>query len=145
MHNFFITTAILMGFIFSGCATNEGPEYDGQSYSQMKQIQIGTVVGHRPVVISDTGVGSFVGAIVGGVLGSTVGHGDGSTLAALAGGLAGSYAGSEINKSDAQELTVELNSSQVVVVVTKGNEFHTGDRVQIIKDGNNVAAVKKLQ
>lgn len=135
----------LIALFIGGCATNKGPEYDGRSYSQMKKIQIGTIVGHRPVVISDTGTGSFLGAIVGGVLGSTVGRGNGRTLATLAGGLAGSYAGGEVNKSDAQELTVELNNSNVVVVVTKGNEFHTGDRVQIIKDGNNVAAVKKLQ
>ena len=135
---------IFIGLVMSGCATNSGPVYGGHSYRQIKQIEIGTVISHRPVIISDTGTGSFVGAIVGAVLGSTVGRGRGSVLASLAGGLAGSYAGSEINKADAQGLTVELNNSNIIVVVTKGNLFLNGDRIKIIKDGNRVAAVEKL-
>jgi outer membrane lipoprotein SlyB len=144
MRNFLVIVSVVGMILMSGCATNEGPEYEGSSYSQIKQVQIGTIISHRPVVISDTGAGSFLGAIVGGVLGSTIGGGDGSTLAALAGGLAGAYAGSEINKADAQELKVKLDDSSIVLVVTKGNEFLAGDRVRIVKDGNKVDLVEKL-
>jgi outer membrane lipoprotein SlyB len=145
MQKYLMGVVIITGLLFSGCATNTGPEYDGNTYAQIKQIEVGTILSERPVVISDSGTGSFVGALVGAVLGSTVGRGDGATLAMLAGGLFGSYAGSEINKANAQELTVEIDNSHAVVVVAKGNAFHAGERVKIIKDGNKVAAVEKLQ
>ena len=129
----------------SGCATNDGPEYDGSSYENMKRIQVGTVASERPVTISDSGGGKFLGAIIGAVLGSTMGSGNGSVLMALGGGLAGGYAGSEINKADAQELTVDLNTGETVVIVVKGDDLYMpGDRIKIIKDGNKVANVERL-
>jgi len=139
-----IVSILAIPFI-SGCAKNDGPEYDGSSYDNIKRFNIGKVIAERPVVISDSGAGMFLGAIVGAVLGSTMGGGNGSTLMALGGGLAGGYAGSEINKADAQELTVDLDSGETVVVVVKGDDVYViGDRIKIIKDGNKVADVQRL-
>lgn len=137
--------ALLAIFLLGGCATNKGPEYDGTSYKQIKRFEIGEVIAHRPVVISDDGKGTFLGAIIGTVLGSTVGRGHGTSLAMLGGGLAGGYAGSEVGKANGSELTVELDYGEVVVVVVKGvDHIVVGDRVKIIKDGNKVAQVDKI-
>ncbi|MCK4737545.1 MAG: hypothetical protein KAT10_03225, partial [Sulfurimonas sp.] len=73
--------------LFSGCATNTGPEYDGENYTQIKSYEIGTVTKSRPVVINDDGSGKFIGALVGAVLGSLIGSNKGSVLAMLGGGL----------------------------------------------------------
>nr|WP_321265718.1 glycine zipper 2TM domain-containing protein [uncultured Sulfurimonas sp.] len=140
-----VYASVLSLFLLGGCATNSGPEYNGNSYNQIKRYDIGRVVSQRPVVISDDGSGKFLGAIIGTVLGSTIGRGSGTTLAMLGGGLAGGYAGNEVGKANAEELSVELDNGDMVVVVVKGQEhFDVGDRVKIIKDGNKVAQVDKI-
>ena len=130
--------------LFTGCATNSGPEYDGNSYSQIKKVDTGVVIKSRPVTIKDDGTGKFLGAVVGAVLGSTVGHNSGKTLAVLGGGLAGGYAGNEIGKSNALELTIELDSGETIVVVVKHNNIIAGDRVRVIKDGNKASQVDRI-
>ena len=139
-------TALILIPMMNGCAAKDRPEYEGSSYDQIKRIQIGTVISERPVVVTDDGKGTFIGAITGVVLGSFIGGGRASSLGALGGGLAGAYAGSEVGKANAEELTVELTTGEVVVIVVKGeNTYHTGDRVKIIKDGNKVANIEKLE
>jgi len=137
---------ILLSFtiLITGCATNGVPEYDGKDYKQIKRYDTGVVTKSRPVVITDSGAGKFLGAIIGVVLGSTMGAGNGKTLTMLGGGLVGGYAGSEIAKANAQELSVALDNGEDVVVVIKGNKFESGDRVKIIKDGNKVAQVDRI-
>ena len=144
MKIFFLVSSVTIMLILSGCATNSGPEYDGNSYQEIKTYEIGTVKSVRPVVISDNGTGTFLGAIVGTVLGSVVGEGNGNTLATLAGGLGGAYAGDQIGKANASELSVHLNNGNHVVVVVKGKDFLVGDRVKIIKDGNKVDQVYRI-
>ena len=144
MKKIFIFTSIIVLFITTGCATNEGPEYNGATYQQIKRYEIGTVESIRPVVISDNGTGTFIGAIVGTVLGSTMGGGRGTALTTLAGGLGGSYVGSQVNKANAQELSVKLDNGEYIIVVSKGNNIFVGDRVKIIKEGNKVDQVYKI-
>jgi len=131
-------TAVML---LSGCATNNGPEYDGSSYRQIKTYEIGTVQNVRPVVVSDDGAGTFIGAIVGTVLGSMAGQGRGNVLATLAGGLGGAYAGNQIGKANASELSVRLDNGSNIVVVVKGNAYRSGDRVKIIKNNGKVDQV----
>ena len=130
--------------LLTGCARNNGPEYDGNSYSQIKKVDTGVVIKSRPVPIKDDGSGKFLGAVLGAVLGSTVGHNSGKTLAVLGGGLVGGYAGNEVGKSNALELTVELDDGKTVVVVVKHNNIVAGDRIRIIKDGNKASQVDKI-
>jgi len=134
----------LSAFLFIGCAQRNAPEYSGVTYQQIKRYEIGKVEAIRPVVISDNGKGTFLGALVGAVLGSTVGRGNGNTLATLAGGLGGAYVGSEANRANAQELSVRLDNGEHIVVVTKGDKFLVGDRVKIIKEGNRVDQVYRV-
>ena len=107
--------------LLGGCASRGEAEYSGNTYREIKQFVIGTVEDVKPVQISDNGTGVFIGALVGAVLGSTVGRGSGKTLATLGGGLGGAYVGSEVNKANAEELTVHLDNGQDIVVVSKGS------------------------
>jgi len=141
MKRIILISMVATGVLFSGCATNSGPTYDGGSYRQIKTYEIGVVQNVRPVVISDNGTGTFLGAIIGAVVGSTIGQGNGSTLASLAGGLGGAYAGKEIAKANASELSVHLDDGRNIVVVVKGNNFKNGDRVKIVKNGGKVDQV----
>ena len=140
---------ILMGssvvmLLLSGCASNTGPEYDANSYSQIKRIQTGVVLNSRLVTIKDDGSGKFIGAIVGAVLGSTVGSNTGTRLATVGGGLLGGLAGGEIGKANASELTIDLDTGETVVVVAKVVDIVAGDRVRVIKDGNKAATVDRI-
>ena len=141
-----VTTAALIGVaMVSGCAQTGVPEYEGSSYDQIKRFEVGTVVSTRPVVIKDDGIGTMIGTITGVVLGSFVGGGRASALGTLGGGLAGAYVGSEAGRANAQELVVELEYGDQAVIVVKGVGVHkAGDRIRIIKDGNKVATVEKL-
>jgi outer membrane lipoprotein SlyB len=140
-----ISIALSALLLLGGCATRGGAEYSGSTYRQIKQYVVGTVIGVRPVQISDNGTGLFIGALTGAVLGSTIGRGSGKTLATLGGGLGGAYVGSQVGKANAEELTVRLDNGQDIVVVSKGrNQFLPGDRIKIIKQGNTVERVERL-
>lgn len=141
---YLISLSVTSLLIFSGCATNIGPEYEGGSYKQIKKYDIGTVTKSRPVVITDDGSGKFVGTLVGAVLGSMVGSNRGKILAMLGGGLGGHYVGAELGKANGEELSVELDNGEEVVIVLKGNRFIAGDRIKIIRDGGKVAQVERL-
>ncbi len=140
-----LTAAAVLALLLGGCSARQGAEYDGRTYRQIKQYVIGTVVDMQPVRISDNGSGSFIGALVGAIFGSTVGRGPGRALATLGGGLAGAYVGGAAGQSNAQELTVRLDTGEHIVIVAKGeNRFLPGDRVKIIKQGNSVERVDRL-
>jgi len=139
MKNSIFLLGIIIAFIFSGCATNSGPQYNGNSYSQIKRYDIGIVTEDKPVVITDDGTGKFFGALIGAVLGNAIGNGNG--IAALGGGLVGYYTGNQAGKANGDELTVKLDNGELVVIVVKGNKFKVGDKIKIIKDGNKVARV----
>jgi outer membrane lipoprotein SlyB len=138
------TTMVLM---LGGCAQTGGiPEVEAQSTKYVLSSVSGVVTDARAVVVKDEGGGGFLGAVTGGVIGSTMGGGRGSILTTLAGGLIGMYAGNELGKSNAQELTVTLDSREEIVVVSKGTAFAIGSRVKIVKrDGRiyNVEAAKQ--
>jgi outer membrane lipoprotein SlyB len=135
-------TAMLL---LNGCATNEGPEYDGDSYKQVKRYEIGMVVENKPVVIKDDGSGSFFGIVIGAVLGSMIGSGRGSVLASLGGGIGGYYAGKEVGKANGAELTVKLDNGENVIVVVKGKGYPKGERIKIIRSGGKVEQVRSLK
>ena len=140
---FAFTAALLL--VLAGCAQPRGTEYDGRSYDRIKEVETGTVVDHRYVIVSDDGTGRFLGALVGAVLGSTMGGGEGRRLALVGGGILGGGIGSEAGKANAEELTVELDRGGTVVVVVKGDSgFLVGDRVRIIEDGVRAATVRRI-
>jgi outer membrane lipoprotein SlyB len=143
MKEIILTTASVMMLVLGGCAQTGGiPEVDAQSTQYMMSSQSGIVTDVRAVVVKDEGNGSFLGAVTGGVIGSTMGGGRGSLLTTLAGGLIGMYAGNELGKSNAQELSVTLDSKEEVVVISKGTEFGIGSRVKIVKRNGRIFNVE---
>ena len=136
----FLASSITM-LLLSGCSSNVGPEYDANTYSQIKKVQTGVVLKSRPVTIKDDGSGKFIGALVGAVVGSTIGSNTGTRLATVGGALAGGVAGGEIAKANASELTIKLDNGETVVVVVKVVNIVAGDKVRIIKDANKAATV----
>jgi len=137
-----LISSSIAALLLAGCATNDGPEYDGKSYQQIKRYEFGTIIKNKPIVISDDGSGSFLGMIIGAVIGSTFGSNAGSALASLGGGIAGHYAGKEVGKANGSELTVRLDSGENVIVVIKGDGFDIGKRIQIIRSGGKVEQVR---
>ncbi|MDO9208429.1 MAG: glycine zipper 2TM domain-containing protein [Sulfuricurvum sp.] len=135
-----VSSSIIM--MLSGCAQSGVPVVDADASRYELTSQTGVITDIRAVVVKDEGSGGFLGAIVGGVLGSTMGGGRGSVLTTLGGGLIGAYAGNEIGKSNAQELSVTLNTNQDVVVVSKGTEFTVGQRVKIVKRNGRIYNVE---
>ncbi|MBD3800318.1 MAG: glycine zipper 2TM domain-containing protein [Campylobacterales bacterium] len=144
MRSFLIAATALM-LVLGGCAGRQGADYDGRTYRQVKHYLVGVVVEERPVRISDDGSGAFVGALIGAIFGSAIGRGHGRGIATLGGGLVGAYVGGAAGQSNAQELTVRLDSGEHIVIVAKGElRFLPGDRVKIIKQGNTVERVDRL-
>lgn len=143
----YITTALTL-LILSGCSTNTGPEYDGNSYQQVKTIETGLVMATKKIVISDTGKGQTTGGLIGSVAGSAAGYSSSSFLAsvggAIVGGLAGAAIGSEVGKSDGLELKVRLDTGAQIILVVKQNDIEAGDRIEIIKSGGKVERVNKV-
>lgn len=145
MKTFFFAVAVALALLLSGCARQQGTAYDGRSYDRIKEVEIGTVIEHRYVIVQDDGSGRFLGALIGAVLGSTMGGGEGRRLTLVGGAILGGAVGSEAGRANAEELTVELDSGGVVVVVVKGDShFLIGDRVRIVEDGNRVATVQRI-
>ena len=130
--------------VLSGCGA---PGLGGSSYSRdqarrEQTVRMGYVESVREVKLEGTrsGVGPAAGAVVGGLAGSTVGHNTGSAIAAVigavAGGVAGQAAEQGVTGKRGVEVTVKLDSGQMVAVMQEADEtFRPGDRVRILSDG----------
>lgn len=134
--------------LLSGCAGSQS----GSSYSRSQtrgemQVRMGVVDSVRMVTIEGTqsGVGTVAGGAVGGIAGSTVGHGKGSAAAAVVGAVLGGMAGQAIeekgSKKDGLEITIRLDSGQIIAVTQEADEpFNPGERVRVLS-GNGVTRV----
>ncbi len=130
--------------MITGCAKEGVQEVSPSATKQLLYSQSGIVKSIRLVAIKDKGAGTFIGGIAGTVLGSLIGRGKGSTLASLLGGLSGAYVGNEVAKANAQELSVILDNGEEVIVIAKGNRFHKGQHIKIIKNGDSIVNVEGL-
>ena len=138
------TTILLL----SGCAGSQsGSAYSRSQTRGEMQVRMGIVDSVRMVTIEGTqsGVGTVAGGAVGGIAGSTVGHGKGSTAAAVVGAVLGGMAGQAIeekgSKKDGLEITIKLDSGQIIAVTQEADDpFNPGERVRILS-GNGVTRV----
>ena len=136
----FLAPALLL----SACANPGVPESSALGYStsgaqKMQSVQFGTVLAIQPVLIAPntTGIGTLGGAAAGGYLGSRIGGGNGSVAAALigavAGGIAGSAAEGAATRQQGLQITIRLDSGQVVAVTQAADVgLAVGQRVGII-------------
>jgi outer membrane lipoprotein SlyB len=131
-----VIAAAAIATVLSGCAA---PGLGGGSYSREQArreqtVRMGVVESVREVKLEGTrsGIGPGAGAIAGGVAGSSIGHGRGSALGAIAGAVVGGVAG----QARGVEVTVKLDTGQMLAIVQEADEtFRPGDRVRILSDG----------
>lgn len=134
--------------VLSGCAGSQS----GSAYSRSRtrgemHVRTGVIESVRTVTIEGTqsGVGVVAGGVVGGIAGSNVGQGKGSTVGSVLGAVLGGVAGQAIeekaSKKDGLEITVKLDSGQLIAVTQEADEtFRAGERVRVLS-GSGVTRV----
>lgn len=146
----FVSATALSITLLAGCASSQsGSAYSrGQTRGEMS-VRMGVVESVRTVTIEGTrsGVGAAAGGAVGGVAGSTAGKGKGSTIGAVVGAVLGGVAGQAIEegstKKEGLEITVKLDSGQLVAITQEADEqFQVGDRVRLLS-GSGVTRVAR--
>ena len=137
-----VVLLILAALILTACASSRsGDVYTREQARREMTVRLGIVESVREVQMEGThsGTGTMAGAAIGGVAGSNVGSGRGSIVGAIVGavigGMAGSAAEENLTKKNALEITVKLDSGQIVAVVQEmGEVFHPGQRVRVLSD-----------
>ena len=126
--------------VLTGCAGSQsGSAYSRSQTRGEMHVRMGVIESVRTVMIEGTqsGVGAAAGAVVGGVAGSDIGHGKGSTVGSVLGAVLGGVAGQAIEerttKKDGLEITVKLDSGQIIAVTQEADEaFRAGERVRVL-------------
>ncbi|HEU4709566.1 MAG TPA: glycine zipper 2TM domain-containing protein [Methylophilaceae bacterium] len=130
-----------MAAALGACASsNSGSVYKRGEARTVQTVKMGVVESVRQVKLegTKTPIGTGAGAVVGGVAGSSLGGGKGkvitSVLGAVAGGLAGSAAEEGLTRKDGVEITVKLDSGNMIAVVQEADEqFNPGERVRVLE------------
>lgn len=143
-----VTMIMIMAAVLGACASsNSGNVYKRGEARTVQTVKMGVVESVRLVKLegTKTPIGTGAGAVVGGVAGSTLGGGRGqvitTVLGALAGGLAGSAAEEGLTRKDGVEITVKLDSGNMIAVVQEADEeFNPGDKVRVL-EANGVTRV----
>ncbi|GMV55842.1 MAG: hypothetical protein AMXMBFR6_16470 [Betaproteobacteria bacterium] len=139
-----VITCLLLPPLMSGCATSRaGGTYSRSQTRQEMTVRMGKVESVRAVTIEGTRsvVGPAAGAAIGGIAGSNVGAGRGSQVGAITGAVIGGIAGSAIEeqatKKKGVEVTVRLDSGQLLAIVQEEDDemFRPGDRVRVLSGG----------
>lgn len=136
----------------SGCASSRsGQVYSRDQARQEMRVLYGTILSVHEVQIEGTksGVGAVAGGVTGGVLGSMVGGGRGRVLGAVGGALLGAGGGAlaeeGITKKAGLEISVELDSGDVVSVVQEADvSYYPGERVRLLRASDGSARVQKM-
>ncbi len=137
--------------LLTSCVSSRSAQvYSRDQAMQEMRVNYGTVQSVRPVQIEGTqsGVGAVGGGVTGGVLGSMVGGGRGQVLGAVVGALGGAAAGAMleegVTKKNALEITVELDSGEILSVVQEADlEFYAGERVRVLRANDGTSRVQK--
>ena len=143
--------AVLMVLIITGCASGlGGSTYSRKEARKVQTVEKGEVVMVREVQIEGTKspIGAIAGGVMGFALGSAIGAGSGKTIAKAAGAVGGAFAGAAaeeaITRQKGLEITVKLDSGEVVAIVQgieKNDTFNEGDRVQVLRRPDGTARV----
>jgi outer membrane lipoprotein SlyB len=135
--------ALAAAAVLAACSTTSPDVIQRSDAQRMSQVQDGTVLSVRPVVVegSQSGVGAAAGGIAGGVAGSTVGgHREGAVVGVL-GAVAGAVVGNAVERMGTREEAVEVlvqlkNGERRAIVQAKGNEaLQPGDAVILVSTG----------
>ncbi|MCC6658293.1 MAG: glycine zipper 2TM domain-containing protein [Rhodocyclaceae bacterium] len=136
-----LVLALAAATVLAGCASSQsGSAYERRQARQEMSVRLGVVESVRRVTIEGTKspVGAVAGAGLGGLAGSNIGRGRGSTAGAIVGAVIGGVAGSaveeQVTKKEGLEITVKLDSGELIAVTQEADEtFHPGERVRVLR------------
>ncbi|OQY19594.1 MAG: hypothetical protein B6I36_03705 [Desulfobacteraceae bacterium 4572_35.1] len=136
--------------LLAGCASHSGDVYRHSQVQRQLSVYFGTVLAVDNVTLegSKTGLGTVAGGVIGGIAGNTIGGGHGRALATAVGAIGGALVGTGVEKGvttkNGLELTVELDSGEVIAVVQAADDYYAvGDRVRIIRGPGGVTRVRQ--
>jgi outer membrane lipoprotein SlyB len=143
---------LVLSFVaaLSACTTTSPDVIQKGDAQRLSQVQDGTVLSVRPVVVdgNQSGIGAAAGGVVGGVAGSTVGgHREGAVVGVL-GAVAGAVVGNAVERMSTREEAVEIllqlrNGERRAIVQAKGNEnLVAGDPVILVTTGGKTRVTR---
>jgi outer membrane lipoprotein SlyB len=146
-----VMALFMISSMLTACASSRSAQIYSRDQAQHEmQVNYGTVKEVRQVLIEGTksGVGAVAGGVTGGVLGSMVGGGKGRVLGAVIGALGGAAGGAlaeeEVTKRQGLEITVELDTGEIVTVVQEADlQFYAGERVRVLRAADGSSRVQK--
>lgn len=146
---FFLALACLV--LVAACASSRSAQvYSRDQALREMRVYYGTILEVRPVQIEGTqsGVGAVAGGVTGGVLGSMVGGGNGRIVGGVVGALGGAAGGAlaeeAITKKNGVEITVEMDSGEIVSVVQEADaDYRVGDRVRLLRSSDGSSRVRQ--
>lgn len=136
--------------LLTGCASQSGDVYSRSQTQQQLSVFYGTILVVDMVTLegSQTGLGTISGGVIGGIAGNTVGGGHGRSLATAVGVIGGALVGTALEegatRKNGVEITVELDSGEVIAVVQEADDIYSvGDRVRIIRGPGGITRVRQ--
>ena len=134
-----VVVAVLVASL-GACATSSPDVIQRHEAQRLSQVQDGTILSVRPVVVdgSQSGLGAAAGGVIGGVAGSSVGGSRESVvvgvLGAVLGGVLGNAAERTGTRENALEIMVQLrNGERRAIVQSVGSEnLVPGDAVVLV-------------
>ena len=135
--------AALTAATLAACSTTSPDVIQRGDAHRLSQVQDGTVLSVRPVVVEGTqsGVGAAAGGVAGGVAGSSVGGHREQVVVGVLGAVAGAVVGNAMERYGTRENAVEIlvqlrNGERRAIVQAKGNEtLQPGDAVILVSTG----------
>lgn len=141
---------LICSVVLAGCASQSGDVYNRSQAQRQLSVYYGTVLVVNTVTIegSQSGLGTVSGGVIGGIAGNTVGGGHGRALATAVGAIGGALIGTAVEEGTTRkngiEITVELDSGEVIAVVQEADDLYAvGDRVRIIRGPSGVTRVRQ--
>lgn len=140
-----LAASLLMSVFLVGCANSSltGDTYSRDDARLVQEVRYGSVLSVKPVIIEGNQegiIGNAGGAIIGGLSGNSVGGGNGKAIAtvigAAVGGILGQKAEEKLTRKQGQEITIEMDSGEVLSVVQEVKDqqfFNANDRVKLLQ------------
>lgn len=138
-----LLAAAMAAATLAACSTTSPDVIQREDAQRLSQVQDGTVLSVRPVVVegSQSGIGAAAGGVAGGVAGSSVGGKREQVVVGVLGAVAGAVAGHAMERYGTREQAVEIlvqlrNGERRSIVQAKGNEtLQPGDAVILVTTG----------
>jgi outer membrane lipoprotein SlyB len=142
--------ALAVAAALAACSTTSPDVIQKSDAQRLSQVQDGTVLSVRPVVVegNQSGVGAAAGGIAGGVAGSSVGGRREAAVVGVLGAVAGAVVGNAVERMGTREEAVEIliqlkNGERRAIVQAKGNEtLAAGDPVILVTTGGKTRVTR---